>query len=66
MGKRVINKNASLSRINNQNFLSREKLEAAVREKAYELYVKRGCNSGNELGNWFEAEKLVKEEYKIA
>lgn len=49
-----------------QKNLTKEKFEEAVRKKAYELYIKRGCICGNELGDWLEAEKLVKKEYKIA
>lgn len=32
--------------------------EEDIRKKAYELYEQRGCQPGNELGDWFEAEKL--------
>jgi len=41
---------------------SKDKLQEMIQKKAYELYEKRGCTSGNELADWFEAEKLVKQE----
>ena len=43
-----------------QNPLSQEKMLEAIRNVAYELYEKRGRTRGNELSDWFEAERLVK------
>lgn len=31
-----------------------------IEKRAYELYEKKGCQSGNELGDWLEAERLIK------
>jgi len=31
-----------------------------IADKAYELFVKRGCTPGNEWGDWFEAERIVR------
>lgn len=33
-----------------------------VEQKAYELYLKRGCENGHDCDDWFEAEKLVEAE----
>ena len=33
-----------------------------VEKKAYELYEKRGCQSGHDCEDWFEAEKIVEAE----
>ena len=33
-----------------------------VEEKAYELYERRGYTNGNDLADWFEAERIVKSE----
>ena len=41
-----------------QNKLDFDYIEK-VRNKAYELYEKRGCQHGNELEDWLEAEKKV-------
>ncbi len=30
-----------------------------VEKKAYELYLQRDCQDGNDLGDWYEAERLV-------
>ncbi len=33
-----------------------------VEKKAYELFEKRGCQSGHAWDDWFEAEKIVETE----
>lgn len=33
--------------------------EEQIRQVAYELYQKRGCQNGNELADWLKAEELV-------
>ncbi len=33
-----------------------------VQKKAYELFEQRGCTPGNELSDWYEAERIVKAE----
>lgn len=40
---------------------SKDKLHETIERKAYELYEKRGGTAGNEVADWFEAEKLVKQ-----
>ena len=37
-----------------------EDFNKKVAYKAYELFVKRGSTPGNEWGDWFEAEKIVR------
>jgi hypothetical protein len=34
-------------------------LDERVRERAYELYVLRGNESGSELDDWFQAEQEI-------
>lgn len=34
--------------------------EDAVRLRAYELYLKRGANPGDELADWFQAERELR------
>lgn len=41
-------------------------LNEQIRKVAYDLYIKRGRLSGNELGDWFEAEKIVKKRSGIS
>jgi hypothetical protein len=36
-----------------------------VQKKAYEMYEKRGCQSGNDLEDWLNAERLVKEDLGV-
>jgi len=32
-----------------------------IRKKAYELYEKRGKKQGQDLDNWLEAERIIKQ-----
>jgi hypothetical protein len=34
--------------------------ENDLRLRAYEIYLKRGPNSGNEIGDWLQAERELK------
>jgi hypothetical protein len=34
--------------------------ENDLRERAYEIYLKRGPNPGNEIGDWLQAERELK------
>ena len=45
--------------------LSQDELYARIRDKAYDIYVKRGYASSNDLDDWYEAERLVKKEAGI-
>ncbi|MDP2912124.1 MAG: DUF2934 domain-containing protein [Candidatus Omnitrophota bacterium] len=47
---------------NNEERSSREEFMQLVQQKAYDLYKKRGCQSGNDLEDWLNAERLVKED----
>ena len=42
--------------------VSREEFMQLVQKKSYEIYEKRGCQSGNDLEDWLNAERLVKED----
>jgi len=35
--------------------------ESDLRHRAYEIYLKRGSNPGNEIGDWLQAERELKE-----
>ncbi len=35
-------------------------LESQIRQRAYELYQERGCNSGQEKEDWLRAEREVR------
>nr|MBU1327818.1 DUF2934 domain-containing protein [Candidatus Omnitrophota bacterium] len=54
-----------LSLDNNENRVSREEFMQLVQKKAYEIYEKRGCQSGNDLEDWLNAERLVKEDLGV-
>lgn len=49
-----------MARNNKQNSPKQDKFNEAVRKIAYELYEKRGCAAGNDLSDWFEAEKIAR------
>jgi len=42
--------------------LSQEEIRQRIEKKAYQLFEQRGYAHGNDLGDWFEAERLVKAE----
>jgi hypothetical protein len=42
-----------------------EELWARIEQRAYEIYEKRGGIQNNELADWLEAERMVKEELNI-
>lgn len=46
--------------------VSNEKVYEAIRKRAFELYCKRGHAHGNDMRDWFEAEKQVKRELGIS
>ena len=35
-------------------------LDQKIAEKAYELYVARGCENGHDVEDWIQAERIVK------
>lgn len=39
-------------------------LHERIAKKAYELYERRGCQPGNEVADWLEAEERVQAEMK--
>jgi len=45
--------------------VSKEKLLKEIEKKAYELFIKRKGQHGNDLNDWLEAEKIVKKIYKL-
>ena len=51
--------------LDNENRVRREEFMQLVKKKAYEIYEKRGCTSGNDLEDWLNAERLVKEDLGI-
>jgi len=46
--------------------ISKEKIEAEVKQRAKEIYLKRGKGPGTELSDWLQAEKEIKAKYGIA
>ena len=58
----MIKKLKKIMALDNENRTSREEFMQLVQKKAFEIYEKRGCKSGNDLEDWLNAERLVKEE----
>ena len=52
---------------NNKTFFNagmaipQDQLTNMIRKKAYELYEKRGKKSGQDMANWLEAERIIKQ-----
>lgn len=40
-----------------------EEIDRRVREKAYELFERRGRAHGHDQSDWFEAEQVVRQEF---
>jgi len=56
LGKKTLNSK------NPKEIIKQGQLNEMIQKKAYELYVKRGRTSGDELVDWLEAEKQVKKQ----
>jgi len=59
-GGKMLKKLKKMLSLDNENRVSREEFMQLVQKKAYEIYEKRGCKSGNDLEDWLNAERLVK------
>jgi len=46
---------------NSGTSIPQDQMTDMIRKKAYELYEKRGKKSGQDMNNWLEAERIVKE-----
>jgi len=46
---------------NSSTAIPQDQLTDMIRKKAYELYEKRGKKSGQDMNNWLEAERIVKQ-----
>ena len=42
--------------------MSQEEFNRRVAHKAYELYISRGIQHGDDRSDWFEAERLIRAE----
>ncbi len=51
--------------LDSEKRVSREEFMRLVQKKAYEIYEKRNGQSGNELEDWINAERLVKEDLGV-
>lgn len=49
----------------NSKRVSKEEFMQLVQKKSYEIYEKRGCQPGNDLEDWLNAERLVKEDLGV-
>jgi hypothetical protein len=45
--------------------VSKEEFMQLVQKKAYDIYEERGYRAGNDLEDWLNAERLVKEELGV-
>lgn len=57
---RVVKKRASKPRQSAKKTLCPVAMHERIQKKAYEIYEKRGFNSGNDWNDWLEAEKIIK------
>lgn len=45
--------------------VSQDKLCEEISKLAYQIYVDRGYQSGNDMDDWFRAEKIIKSRYNL-
>jgi hypothetical protein len=59
--KKYVNQNNTKSKIDISPILNltSEQIQEAIRLKAYDLYVQRGCQQGAETEDWLIAERIV-------
>ncbi|NLE64621.1 MAG: DUF2934 domain-containing protein [Elusimicrobia bacterium] len=60
--KEVVQRAVSMARSTSGKKVSAQELADRIAFKAYEIYERRGYSNGNDLGDWYEAERLVKAE----
>ncbi len=58
-------KNLSQKKKETPSLIIEDKTFQRIQQKAYEIYVARGCNHGNNLDDWYEAERMVAKEIKL-
>ncbi len=59
-----VKKAADKSAVQKKEPVIGDKVYRRIEEKAYELYVARGCHHGKSLEDWYEAEAMVKDEIR--
>lgn len=64
-GGEMIKKLKKVLSLDSEKRVSREEFIQLIQKKAYEIYEKRGCRPGNDLEDWLNAERLVKEDLGI-
>ncbi|MFA5794194.1 MAG: DUF2934 domain-containing protein [Candidatus Brocadiia bacterium] len=52
--------NQETNRNNSMRTLSHQELAEQIRQRAYELYQKKGQKNGNDMTDWLEAEREIK------
>ena len=52
---------ARKSTSNSSTAIPSDQLTDMIRKKAYELYEKRGKKSGQDMNNWLEAERIIRQ-----
>ena len=53
--------NKTSSNSNSNTSIPQDQPTDMIRKKAYELYEKRGKKSGQDMNNWLEAERIIKQ-----
>ncbi|MEW5924350.1 MAG: DUF2934 domain-containing protein [Candidatus Zixiibacteriota bacterium] len=61
IGLQVRTKNGGVAMIELGESTGSERFQSFVEKVAYSMYERRGYSHGNDMGDWFEAEKKVKE-----
>jgi hypothetical protein len=62
---RKIKKALESAMSDNSKRVSKEEFMQLVQKKAYDIYEERGYKAGNDLEDWLNAERLVKEDLGV-
>lgn len=48
-----------------KNIINSERLHEEIRERAKQIFLKRGTGEGDAISDWLQAEKEIKKKYKL-
>lgn len=50
---------------NSKKKWSQDQISSEISQLAYQMYVDRGYQSGNDMDDWLKAERIVKSRYNL-
>ena len=65
MTKRIATKSMGSVSLGTKPTILKEQFTSLVRQRAYEIYKKRGGSPGSDISDWVQAEKELKSQYNV-